>query len=172
EDKADKKKMTVAEFANKRPAPQAALSLSANDLASMPLDQLKPHIAALLPAKATDVQINPVINRLTVDGIVLDQENRDILLLRLAPAAARLTVSLRIDPNALVAALRAELRHEDLEPQMLHPFLIGPQHRLFIGMPAKASDDEITKAAIVASQYMASPELTSVSRLPETKDGK
>ena len=161
------KPVSVAEYAEQHPQPQSALTVSAAELMTMTPQELAKVIAAILPVKAVSAVPNMTLNRVDVVGITLDQENYDILIQRLMPALLRINIALRIDPNALVRNIRKELRNEEIPTGVVHPFLVGPQHRLFVGMEPDSTEEDAQKAAIIVGQYMASRELFSVANLPE-----
>ena len=66
-----------------------------------------------------------------------------VILKRLEPIQQRLEVNLIVDPNKIKENLSKEFEELGVEGVRVHPFLIGPQYRLYIGVPAEMSDSKM-----------------------------
>lgn len=142
--------------------------LPAAAVQGLSLAALRQYVRDLLPRRAIDVSEDGVQNKLVITGVTLDEESRLLLLTRLLPAAGRIAVDLRVDPSALVNGLQETLSNEGISQARVHPFLVGPTHRLFIGLPPYAEDVTLVRARILGEEYVAPQQLTLVRRLPYT----
>ena len=156
-------------FNRLHPEKKTSLELTPMDIASMPVTELSAHIATLLPVQAVHAKGNTATNMVDIYGFVMDEENKSLLLQRLAPAAARLNIALRIDPNALTRNLRQALEAENLPFSLVHPHIIGPQHRMLIMMEPDCDNAAIRMTARLANEFLVTSELFSINRLPQVQ---
>jgi len=89
------------------------------------------------------------------------------VLLRLSPAEKRVNFDIRVDPNRVVNDLIEALGEAGLEDALVHPFLIGPNHRLYLGLPEGASGDKIKAAKLLAEEFVVESSLVDVERTPK-----
>lgn len=145
---------------------QPLARIAAERLLGMSLGALRQYVLDFLPPKSFTVAEDSAFDQLVIDGAVLDQQGRDFILGRLAPAQKRIVATIRIDPNYLVDSIVADLAKCGISEPLVHPFLIGPAHRLFIGLDAQAADKQIQAAHITAGGYLVPAQLVLVRRLP------
>ncbi|GHS90257.1 hypothetical protein FACS1894139_08180 [Planctomycetales bacterium] len=146
---------------------QTSLNLTPQEIMSLSLSELKPHIQSLLPRKAVTVTENAATNKLDVNGATLDEASKELLLARLTPAMPRLTVDLRVDPNLLVRDLRRDLVERQYEGVTVHPFLNEPAPRLYIGAPEKYGETDLKTLTRAGAQYVATSKWLVVENFPD-----
>ena len=159
-------KLTPEEAQKLLLGPQSLERVTAEQLMGMSLGVLRQYVLDLLPPKSFTVTEDDTFDRLVIDGAVLDQQGQDFILGRLAPAEKRMVATIRIDPNYIVDSIVAELGQSAIDKARVHPFLVGPAHRLYIGLDAQAPDTQIQAAYAIAGGYIAPAQLVLVRRLP------
>lgn len=159
-------KLTPEEAQKLLLGPQPLERITAEQLMGMSLGALRQYVSDLLPPKSFTVTEDDTFDRLVIDGAVLDQQGREFILGRLAPVEKRMIATIRIDPNYLVDSIVAELGQSGIAEPLVHPFLVGPAHRLFVGLEAQAADKQIQAAYAIAGGYITPAQLVLVRRLP------
>ncbi len=134
---------------------------------ALQISDLSIYVASLIPTGAIKVEAEPVLNKVTVDGCVYDKGELITLLQRLQPMQEYLEVQINIDPNKITSLLENELALHNIHGARVHPFLTGPQYRLYIGLPAELSPADFALAVQTALKYVSSSEAVSVERFPE-----
>ncbi|MHC4884721.1 MAG: protein kinase domain-containing protein [Planctomycetota bacterium] len=149
---------------------KGAKQLSAFDrvtLMSMDKETLRRYIMDDLPRGTITVTADPVLNKLHVRGVVLDKEELVRVMMRLAPAEERLLLDIRVDPDGLIEMLQAELAKYSFQQATVHPFVIGPRHSIFIGLPLDTSDKRVAAAKLIVEGFIATPDRATVRVVPK-----
>ena len=134
---------------------------------ALEISDLSIYVASLIPTGAIKVEAEPILKKVTVAGCVYDKGELITLLRRLQPLQEYLEVQINIDPNKITSLLQNELAQHNIKEARVHPFLIGPQYRLYIGLPAELSSADFALAVRTALKYVSSSEAVSVERFPE-----
>jgi hypothetical protein len=77
-----------------------------------------------------------------------------------------LLLDVRVDPESLINKVQAALQKHSITDATVHPFVIGPRHSIFIGLPAETPKSKLEAAQLVVEEFVALPDRATVKPVP------
>ncbi len=135
-------------------------------LSQLSLGQLKVFVERNLPTGALEIDTIPQVNKVRIKGPVFDKAELALLIERMALAAPRLQVEIRIDPWAVSRRLEHDLKTRGIANARVQAFLATGENVMFVLFEPTAEFD-VGAVETIARNYVLDPDLLFLGPDPD-----
>jgi hypothetical protein len=139
-------------------------------LMQMQLETFRRFIEANVPSGALEVEGLTEIDKVRISGPLFNEDERDRLIKRLAPAMPRLQLELRVDAWAVCRSLEQALTESGAKDPRVHAYLAPGDDTMFVQFTRDGSF-ELETAVASAEDYVIDRDLLRVQSYAEPQEG-